>query len=159
MGDGNSFPLVVCVFQVILVYESIVLCMCSGKYIDIYFIMKITFALNLGSFIYRICPPTLRTPLSDLSWSRLLRLRMLSLRNQTLLVCWMRLTLPSVCVPSRPWSMWLLVVLPPPLVVVGLVFGVLQVVLRLLATAAVSWVCLLALRSVSASTPLLQLPL
>ena len=39
MGDGNSFPLVVCVcfFQVILAYESIVLCMCSGKYIDIYF--------------------------------------------------------------------------------------------------------------------------
>ena len=27
----------VCVFQVILAYESIVLCMCSGKYIDIYF--------------------------------------------------------------------------------------------------------------------------
>ena len=43
MGDGNSFPLVVCVFQVILAYESIVLCMCSGKYIDIYFYMKITF--------------------------------------------------------------------------------------------------------------------
>ena len=38
MGDGNWFPLVcVCVFQVILAYESIVLCMCSGKYIDIYF--------------------------------------------------------------------------------------------------------------------------
>ena len=30
-------------FQVILAYESIVLCMCSGKYIDIYFIMKITY--------------------------------------------------------------------------------------------------------------------
>ena len=30
-------------FQVILAYKSIVLCMCSGKYIDIYFIMKITF--------------------------------------------------------------------------------------------------------------------
>ena len=45
MGDGNSFPLGVCVFQVILVYESIVLCMCSGKYIDIYFYMKITFSL------------------------------------------------------------------------------------------------------------------
>ena len=43
MGDGNSFPSFVCVcFQVILAYESIVLCMCSGKYIDIYFIMKIT---------------------------------------------------------------------------------------------------------------------
>ena len=47
MEDGNSFPLVVCVFQVILAYESIVLCMCSGKYIDIYFIMKITFFLIL----------------------------------------------------------------------------------------------------------------
>ena len=43
MRDGNSFPLVVCVFQVILAYKSIVLCMCSAKYIDIYFIMKITF--------------------------------------------------------------------------------------------------------------------
>ena len=42
MGDGNSFPLVVCVFEVILAFESIVLCKCSGKYIDIYFIMKIT---------------------------------------------------------------------------------------------------------------------
>ena len=31
MGDGNSLPLVVCVFQVILAYESIVLCMCSGN--------------------------------------------------------------------------------------------------------------------------------
>ena len=31
MGDGNSFPLVVCVFQVILAYERIVLCMCSGN--------------------------------------------------------------------------------------------------------------------------------
>ena len=31
MRDGHSFPLVVCVFQVILVYESIVLCMCSGN--------------------------------------------------------------------------------------------------------------------------------
>ena len=30
-------------FQVILAYESIVLCKCSGKYIDIYFILKITF--------------------------------------------------------------------------------------------------------------------
>ena len=28
-----------CVFQVILAYESIVLCKCSGKYIDIYFYM------------------------------------------------------------------------------------------------------------------------
>ena len=27
----------VCVFQVILAYKSIVLCMCSGKYIDVYF--------------------------------------------------------------------------------------------------------------------------
>ena len=33
-------------FQVILAYESIVLCMCSGKYIDIYFIMKITYQFN-----------------------------------------------------------------------------------------------------------------
>ena len=32
MGDGNTFPSFVCVcFQVILAYESIVLCMCSGN--------------------------------------------------------------------------------------------------------------------------------
>ena len=31
MLDGNSFPLVMCVFQVILAYKSIVLCMCSGN--------------------------------------------------------------------------------------------------------------------------------
>ena len=59
MGDGNSFPLVVCVFQVILAYESIVLCMCSGKYIDIYFMMKITFQ-----------------PLSGLRYPDLLRLQL-----------------------------------------------------------------------------------
>ena len=58
MGDGNLFPLVVCIFQVILAYESIVLCMCSGnvlldikysgKYVKIYFNMKITF-VNIHS--------------------------------------------------------------------------------------------------------------
>ena len=46
MGDGNSFLLVVCVFPVILAYESIVLCKCSGKYIDIYFSLKITYQLK-----------------------------------------------------------------------------------------------------------------
>ena len=50
MRDGNSFPFFcVCVFQVILAYESIVLCKCSGKYIDIYFIMKITYLFHLCS--------------------------------------------------------------------------------------------------------------
>ena len=43
MRDGNSFPLVCVCFQVILAYESIVLCKCSGKYIDIYFSLKITY--------------------------------------------------------------------------------------------------------------------
>ena len=58
MGDGNSFPLVVCVFQVILAYESIVLCMCSGKYIDIYFIMKITCVhLSICYIIKKKCDP------------------------------------------------------------------------------------------------------
>ena len=39
MGDGNSFPLVVCVFSGNFGVRkySIVLCKCSGKYIDIYF--------------------------------------------------------------------------------------------------------------------------
>ena len=42
-----------CVFQVILAYESIVLYKCSGKYIDIYFSLKITFWENqkIGSDI------------------------------------------------------------------------------------------------------------
>ena len=38
----TRFHLFVCVLQVILAYESIVLCKCSGKYIDIYFSLKIT---------------------------------------------------------------------------------------------------------------------
>ena len=44
MRDGNSFPLVCVCFQVILANESIVLCKCSGKYIDICFSLKITFS-------------------------------------------------------------------------------------------------------------------
>ena len=44
MRDGNSFPFVcACFLLVILACESIVLCICSGKYIDIYFSLKITF--------------------------------------------------------------------------------------------------------------------
>ena len=44
MRDGNSFPFVCgCFFMVILACESIVLCKCSGKYIDIYFSLKITY--------------------------------------------------------------------------------------------------------------------
>ena len=43
----TRFHLFVCVFQVILAYESIVLCKCSGKYIDIYFSLKITFCFRL----------------------------------------------------------------------------------------------------------------
>ena len=40
----------VCVLQVTLAYESIVLCMCSGKYNDIYFYTKITFS-NINAII------------------------------------------------------------------------------------------------------------
>ena len=40
-----------CFFQVILAYESIVLCKCSGKYIDIYFNLKITFHTFNNQFI------------------------------------------------------------------------------------------------------------
>ena len=43
MGDGNSFPFVVWLLLVILACKSIVLCKCSGKYIDIYVSLKITF--------------------------------------------------------------------------------------------------------------------
>ena len=46
MGDGNSFPFVVWLLLVILACKSIVLCKCSGKYIDIYFSLKITFLLH-----------------------------------------------------------------------------------------------------------------
>ena len=42
MREGNEFPLDLC-FQVVLAYEVIVLCKCSGKYIDIYFKLKITY--------------------------------------------------------------------------------------------------------------------
>ena len=45
-GDGNSFPFVVWLLLVILACKSIVLCKCSGKYIDIYFSLKITFSCN-----------------------------------------------------------------------------------------------------------------
>ena len=40
--EGNSFPLVFVCIQVVLAGLSKVLCKCSGKYIDIYFILKIT---------------------------------------------------------------------------------------------------------------------
>ena len=42
MGMETRFHHLCVCFQVLLAYESILLCMCSGKYIDIYFIMKIT---------------------------------------------------------------------------------------------------------------------
>ena len=42
--EGNEFPLV-CVFSGSFGVRSIVLCKCSGKYIDIYFILKLTFYL------------------------------------------------------------------------------------------------------------------
>ena len=49
--DNNFLFLWVCVLQVTSAYESIVLYMCSGKYNDIYFEMKITFfALFFPSF-------------------------------------------------------------------------------------------------------------
>ena len=44
----TRFHLLVCVLLVILACKSIVLCMCSGKYIDIYFSLKITFFLILA---------------------------------------------------------------------------------------------------------------
>ena len=39
----TRFHLFVGVLLVILARESMVLCMCSGKYIDIYFSLKITY--------------------------------------------------------------------------------------------------------------------
>ena len=42
MGDGK-FPLDCVCFSGSFGVRSIVLCKCSGKYIDIYFILKITF--------------------------------------------------------------------------------------------------------------------
>ena len=39
----TRFHLFVCVLQVILACKGIVLCKCSGKYIDIYFSLEITF--------------------------------------------------------------------------------------------------------------------
>ena len=37
MGMETRFHRLCVCIQVILAYESVVLCMCSGKYIDIYF--------------------------------------------------------------------------------------------------------------------------
>ena len=54
MGDGNSFPFVVWLLLVILACKSIVLCKCSGKYIDIYFSLKITFHYNGNGELLRI---------------------------------------------------------------------------------------------------------
>ena len=45
-----SFGLVC--FQVVLAYEVIVLCKCSGKYIDIYFKLKIKFLLPVPHFSF-----------------------------------------------------------------------------------------------------------
>ena len=60
MGDGNSFPLVVCAFQVILAYESIVLCMCSGNVLlDIYLLPKKQgSSLSLSLSLYKLLTQT-----------------------------------------------------------------------------------------------------
>ena len=54
MRDGNSFPFV-CVLHVILVCKSIVLCKCSGKYIDIHFSLKITYFKLIGYIQELVC--------------------------------------------------------------------------------------------------------
>ena len=41
-----------CVFQAILAYETIGLCKCSGKYIDIYFSLKITFSFRYYFYLH-----------------------------------------------------------------------------------------------------------
>ena len=56
MGDGNSFPFVVWLLLVILACKSIVLCKCSGKYIDIYFSLKITYLVCCQT--HRLLLPT-----------------------------------------------------------------------------------------------------
>ena len=53
MRDGNSFPLVCVCFQVILAYESIVLCKCSGNVLIGYLIynsrsMKYSYFIHLS---------------------------------------------------------------------------------------------------------------
>ena len=51
----TSFHRLCVCFQVILAYESIGLCKCSGKYIDICFILKITFLyIDILLFFYLI---------------------------------------------------------------------------------------------------------
>ena len=60
MGDGNSFPLVVCVcvFQVILAYESIVLCKCSGNVLIGYAIFFLVSTLYVFCRQYSFLPLT-----------------------------------------------------------------------------------------------------
>ena len=50
MRDENSFPFVVWLLLVILacIKYCIALCTCSGKYIDIYFSLKITYLYTLA---------------------------------------------------------------------------------------------------------------
>ena len=49
----TSFHLFVCVLQVILACKGIVLCKCSGKYIDISFRLKITFLRDSFGWLVR----------------------------------------------------------------------------------------------------------
>ena len=53
MRDGNSFPFVcVCVLQVILAYESTVLCKCSGNVLldNIFWTIIVPIFKNIGKF-------------------------------------------------------------------------------------------------------------
>ena len=53
-GEGNEFPWIG-VFSGSFGVRSIVLCKCSGKYIDIYFKSKITFLTkSKGKLVYRV---------------------------------------------------------------------------------------------------------
>ena len=51
-GGWKLVSIGLCVFSGNFGVRSIVLCKCSGKYIDIYFSLKITFYLNFFSSIF-----------------------------------------------------------------------------------------------------------
>ena len=64
----TRFHWLVRLLPVILAGKSIVLCMCSGKYIDIYFIMKITYPIStLPEHLHNTFPSYAKIPENTLT--------------------------------------------------------------------------------------------
>ena len=72
-------------FQVVLAYEVIVLCKCSGKYIDIYFKLKITY-LCAHTYIYLVVSkcPVVKNPSHKMSGSEMSGIKMSSIKMSSI---------------------------------------------------------------------------